>query len=99
MYVAPPLDGLGCRMLAAACSPVTVEFAGRGTDPAPGAGRLLAGSVESPKLASSLTFRLAVSCWEALFQLPDVVLHFPAGTAGFFFLHTIASLNSLRRAG
>ena len=37
-YVAPPPDGPGCRLPAAACSPATVEFAGRGTDPALGAG-------------------------------------------------------------
>ena len=44
-YVAPPPDGPGCRLPAAACSPVTDEFAGRGRDLAPGAGRLLSGSI------------------------------------------------------
>jgi hypothetical protein len=85
----------GCRQ--AACSPVTVEVSGRGTDPAPGAGCLLAGSIESPELASSLVFRLPASCWEALVPLLDVVLRLPAGTAGFFFLCAIASLTSLTR--
>ena len=98
-YVAPPPDGPGCRLPAAACSLVTVEVAYSSTDPAPGAGLLLAGSIESPELASSLAFRLPASCREALVPLPDVVLRLPAGTAGFFFLRTIASLNSLRRAG
>ena len=78
---------------------MTVEVSGRGTDPAPGAGRLLAGSIESPELASLLAFRLPASCWEALVPLPGVVLCHTAGTAGFFFLCVIASLNSLRRAG
>jgi len=63
-----------------------------------GAGRLLAGSIESPELASSLAFRLPASCWESLVPHPDVVLPFPVGTAGFF-LRAIASLGSLRRAG
>jgi len=75
------------------------EFAGRGVDPAQGAGRLLAGSIESPELASALAFRLPASFWEALVPLPNMALRLPAGTVGFFFLLTIASLNSLRRAG
>jgi len=87
-----------CQLPVAACSPVTVEVAGRGMDPAPGAGRLLAGSIESPELASSLAFGLPASFWESLVPLPDVVLRLPAGIAGFFFLLAIASLNSLRRA-
>ena len=78
---------------------MSVEFAGRGTKTAPGAGRLLAGSIESPDLATSLVFRLPASCWEALVPLPDVVLRLPAGTASFFYIRAIASLNSLRRAG
>ena len=57
-YVAPTPDGPGCRLLAAACSPVTEVVAGRGTDPTPVAGRRLAGSELSPELASSLAFRL-----------------------------------------
>ena len=75
-----------------------VEFAGRGTDPAPRAGRLLVVSIESSELASSLAFRLPARCWEALVPIPDV-LGFPASNAGYFFLRVIASLNSLRRAG
>jgi len=68
-------------------------------DPTPGAGHLLEGSIKSPELASSLALRLLASCWEALAPLPDVVLRLPAGTAGFFFLRDMASLNSLRRVG
>ena len=60
--------------------------------------RLLAGSMESHELASSLAFRLPVSSLEALVPLPDVVLRFPAGTAGFIFLPTMASLNTFKRA-
>ena len=74
------------------------EFAGRDKDAAPGAGRLLAGSMESPELAISLAFRLPANCLEALFPLPDALLLLPTGTAGFF-LRAIASRNSLRRAG
>jgi len=85
-YVAPPPDGVGCRLLTAACSPVTDEFADRGVDPAPGAGHLLADSIESPDHASSLALCLPASCWEALVPLPDVVLCFPAGTAGWLLL-------------
>ena len=98
-YVSPLPDGPGCRLPTAACSPVSDEFAGRGADPAPGPGRLLAGSIESPEHTSSLALLLPASCCVALVPLPDVVLRFPAGTAGFFFLRAIASLNSLRRAG
>ena len=83
---------------AAAWSPVTVEFAGRGTDLAPGAGSLLAGFIKCPELARSLVFRLPARCWEVLVPLPDMVLRFPGGTAGFF-IRAIASLTSLRRAG
>ena len=36
----------------------TAEVAGRGKDPTPCAGRLLAGSVESPELARSFAFRM-----------------------------------------
>jgi len=83
----------------AACSPVPDEIVHRGADTAPGPGRQLAGSIESPELASSLAMRLPASCWEALAPLPDVVLRLPAGTAGFFFLRDIANFSSLRRAG
>jgi len=89
-YVAPTPDGPGCRLLAAACSPVTAVVAGRGMDPAPVAGRRLAGSVESPELASSLALRLPAFCWEALHALPDVVLRLPADTVGTFFLRFFA---------
>jgi hypothetical protein len=56
-YVTPTSGGTSCRLHVAACSPVTEEFAGRGADPAVGAGRLLSASDESPKLASSLALR------------------------------------------
>jgi hypothetical protein len=46
-YVAPPSYGPSCGLPMAACLPVTGENAGRGTDPVPGAGRLLVGSIES----------------------------------------------------
>jgi hypothetical protein len=49
-YVTPPSGGTSCRLHVAACSPVAEEVAGRGADPAVGAGRLLAGSDESPEL-------------------------------------------------
>ena len=96
-YIAPPPDSPGCRLLSAACSPVTDEVGGRGAGPALGAGHLWAGSIELPKLASSLALRLPTSCWEGLAPLPHV-LRFPAGTIGFFFLHAMASLNSFKRA-
>ena len=60
-YVVPTPGGPGCRLPEAACSPVAVSVAGRGEYPAPGAGRLLVVAVESPKLASSLAFRLPSS--------------------------------------
>jgi len=47
-YVTPPSGCPSCRLPTAASSPMTDEIAGRGADPAPGAGRLLAGSIESP---------------------------------------------------
>jgi len=83
-YVALPPDGPGCRLPTAACSPVTDEFASRGADPAPGAGRLLAGSIDSLEHASSLALRLPASCWETVAPLRVVVLRLPVGTAGFF---------------
>jgi hypothetical protein len=58
----PPLGSPSCRLPTAASSPVTDEIAGRGADPAPGAGRLLTSSVEPPELASSLALRLP-ACW------------------------------------
>jgi len=84
-YVAPTPDVPGCRLLEAACSPVTEVVAGRGLDPDPVAGRRLAGSEESPELASSLALRLPASRLEALLTLPDGVLRLPADTVGIFF--------------
>jgi len=98
-YVAPPSDGPGCRLPIAACLPMTDETAGRSADLAPGAGRLLAASIESPELARSLALRLPASSWEAVAPLPDLVMRLPAGTAGFCFFRDIVSLSSLRRAG
>ena len=54
-YVTPPSGGPSCRLPPASSSPVTLEFEGKGLDLAPGAGRVLAGSVELPELASSLS--------------------------------------------
>ena len=56
---------------------MAVSVAGRGEDLARRAGRLLADSVESPKLVSSLAFRLPASCWEALALLPYGVMRLP----------------------
>ena len=65
-----------------------------GSGKGPGAGRLLAGSIESPELVSSLAFRLP----EALDPLPAGALRLTAGTAGLFFF-IIASRSSLNMAG
>jgi len=92
-YVVPTPDGRGCRLLKAACSPVAEMLAGRGLDPAPVAGRRLAGSEESPELASSLALRLPVRRLEALLTLPEGVLRLPADTVGvFFFLCVVTTL-------
>ena len=78
-------------------------LASRGADPSLGAGRLFAGSDESPELCSSLALRLPVSCpdvhWGVPGTPPGAVLRLPAGTADFFFLLERAILNSLRMAG
>ena len=73
-YVAPTPDGPGCRLLEASFQPMTAVFVGWGKKPAPGAGRLLADSMESPELASSLAFVLQARSWEALVPLLDGVL-------------------------
>jgi len=105
VYVAPPSGDPSCRPPVAACSPVApVEVASSGADPAPGAGRLVAGSEESPELASSLALRLPATLdgerWKAVDAPPNVVLRSPAGTVGLFFLAlATAFLNSFRRAG
>jgi hypothetical protein len=85
----------------AACPPVTEENVDRGADPVPGAGRLLAGSIESPELISLLALRLPAASWlEALGPPPCAVLWLPADTAVFlFFLDARTDPNSLRRAG
>ena len=72
-------------------------------DPTPGVGRLLAGSIELPELASSLALCLP-ACWldgrlEALDTPPGAVLRLPADTTVLFFLRDQrANLSSLRRA-
>jgi len=67
---------------------------GLGADPSLGAGRLFAGSDESPDLASSLTLCLPTSCpdvrWGAPAPPPDALLQLPAGRADFFFLRESA---------
>ena len=57
-YDDPPSGGASCRLLLASCSSPVGGFAGMGVDPASGAGRLMAGSIESPEFANSLAFRL-----------------------------------------
>ena len=96
----------GHEVPAARCSVFALasdEFAGRGADPASGAGRLMAGSDESPELANSLALRLPASRlgrrWGALAPLADMVLRIPAGTTGFFLRREKAILSSLRMAG
>jgi hypothetical protein len=99
-YYAPPSDGPSCRLPMAACSPVTRKSEGISADKVSGAGRLLAGSVESPKLSSSLALGFPASWLEALSPTPRAALRLPAGTAFFFFFFaTSADLTSLRRAG
>jgi hypothetical protein len=78
---------------------VTGEHAGRGADPVPGTGCLLAGSIESPELISSLALRLPASWVEALGPPPCAVLRLPTDTAVFFCLDARADLRSLRSAG
>jgi hypothetical protein len=104
VYITPPSGGPSCRLPKAARSPVTDENAGRGTDLASGAGRLLAGSFESPELASSLALRLPAcwlgGCWEALGASPSAVPRLPAYTTAFFFFRDDrAVLSSLTRPG
>jgi len=71
--------------------------------PASGAGRLMAGSDESPDLANSFALLLPTGRlgrrWGALASLEDVVLRIPAGTTGFFLHRDKAILSSLRLAG
>ena len=64
---------------------MTYEYAGTGAGPDPGAGRLLPGSIALPVLASSMGLSLPAIFWEPLFPLPDVVMRFPAGIAGWRF--------------
>ena len=78
--------------------------AGRGADPAPGAGCLLAGSVESPEITNSLALRLPAfrlgGSWEALGPPPNKVSQLPVGTTDFLFLRVERDvLINLGRAG
>jgi hypothetical protein len=82
--------------------PVTEVFAVRCKDPAVSAGRLLAGTDESPELPRSLTLRLPASWQEerkgTLAPPADMLMRISAGTSGIFFLQNGAILNSLRSA-
>jgi hypothetical protein len=73
-YITPPSGDPSYLLSKAACSPVAEENAGRGTDPAAGAGRLLAGSIESLKLVNFLALCLPASWLEALGPPPCPVL-------------------------
>jgi hypothetical protein len=80
------------------------ELAGRGADPAPGAGRLMAGSEESPELTSSLALRLPAkpeARREGAEPPQDVVPLIPACTVCLFFIYPAASIlrSSLKMAG
>ena len=102
-YVDPPTGGPSCRLLLTACSPVAVDVAGRGADPASGAGRLMAGSIESPEFANSLALRLP-ACrlggrWYDLGPPPGARPRIPAGTTVLLFLEDSAVLGFLRSAG
>ena len=75
--------------------------AGRGADPVTGAGRLLAGSVESPELASSLAFRL-LDAWRTLGGFgptSECGVAAPGRHHRLFYRDNRAVLSSLRRAG
>ena len=79
------------------------DVACRGADPASGAGRLMAGSVESPELANSLALRLPVSRdggrRDDLGPPPGALPRFPSETTVLFFLADSAVLSSLRSGG
>jgi hypothetical protein len=83
-YVAPPSGDTRCRPPESAYSPVAlVELAGSGAGPAPGAGRLVAGSEESPELVTSLASPLPAARCKAMPS--DVLPCVPAGTVVLFF--------------
>ena len=57
-YVDPPSEDTICRPPVVTCTPVAPEeVAGCCADPAPGTRRLVAGTEESPELASSMALR------------------------------------------
>jgi len=96
----------GHEVPAARCSVFALtsdEFAGRGAEPASGAGPLMVCSDESPELANSLALRFPASRlgrrWGALASLADLVLRIPAGPTCFFLRRDKAILSSLRMAG
>jgi hypothetical protein len=76
---------------------------GMGVDPASGAGRLIAGSIDSPEFANSLAFRLPA--WRQGFRCDDLgpplgaLPRYPAGTTVLRFLEDSAILSSLIVAG
>jgi len=82
---------------------VTDGNAGNGADPASCSVRLLAGSIESPELASSLALGLP-ACWLHAWRVassppPSAVLRLAADVADFFVCDVTATLISLRCAG
>ena len=76
------------------------DVAGRGVDPASGAVRLMAGSIEWPDLANWLALRLFANRlggrWYGLGS-PGALPRIPAGTTVLFLVDSIV-LNSLRSA-
>ena len=70
-----------------------------GVDPASGAGRLMAGSIESPEFANSLALRLPAwrlgGRWDVLGPPPGALPRNPAGTTVLLFLVDSAVLSSL----
>jgi hypothetical protein len=77
-------------------------FAGMGVDPTSGAGRLMAGSIESPELANPLAFRLPAwrlgGRWDVHGPPPLGLPRYPTGTT-VLFLEDSTVLGSLSIAG
>ena len=72
VYLASTPDGPVCRLPEAACSPMTAGVAGRVKDPAPGAGRVLARSTDSPEHAALSLIIIFITD----FRLSDLELEF-----------------------
>jgi hypothetical protein len=74
-----------------------------GVDPASGAGRLMAGSIESPEFSNSLALRLPAwrlgVLWDVLGPPSGALPRNPAGTTVLLFLVDSAVLSSLSSAG